>query len=477
MTQEYSDPEEIIGTFIGNYKIMDLLGSGAFGDVFLGRHPSIEREVAIKVLDGFLSRDPEIVQRFKDEARSVNIIKHPNIIQIFDFGQLDDGRQYFIMELLHGIELGELIEEKGNLSVRETMIIAKQVLSGLDVAHKLGIIHRDLKPDNIFVSMKGNFPEIKILDFGIAKLLGEAAQSKASTGRGLVMGTPLYMSPEQASGSIEEIAPPSDLYSFGVIMFKMLSGQYPINAETPRKLLFKQVSEPPLKLFDLTRGIPEKFCNVIDRTLEKEPEKRPQSAMELYDELKKAAALISPELIKELTDLDEAQKFNLELEEARKTLEPEFEDPEYIKPDDNKGSILFYLLLLIMFLLALGAGFAIWQRVVYFLNKNQQGTVQFNLLSGKDTEPKDRVVKKTTQPKKQKISVWTLELKSRQTGVKADLFVNGRLIKNKTSLPVSVKIKNGAKVSLQAYKEGYEVQKQSFKIDGDIEITLTWKKQ
>ncbi|MGM0595591.1 MAG: serine/threonine protein kinase [Myxococcota bacterium] len=475
MNQEYSDPEEIIGTFIGNYKIMDLLGSGAFGDVFLGRHPSIEREVAIKVLDGFLSRDPEIVQRFKDEARSVNIIKHPNIIQIFDFGQLEDGRQYFIMELLHGKELGELLEEKKTLSVRETMIIAKQVLSGLEVAHKLGIIHRDLKPDNIFVSMKGDFPEIKILDFGIAKLLGEAARSKASTGRGLVMGTPLYMSPEQASGSIEEIAPPSDLYSFGIIMFKMLSGQYPINAETPRKLLFKQVSEPPLKLSEITRGIPEKFCKVIDRTLEKEPENRPQSAKELYNQLKKAAALISSDLIKELTDLDETQKFNLELEEARKTLEPELDDPEYVEPQNNKGSLLFYLLLLIMLLLALGAGFVIWKRVVHHLNKNNQEAVQFNLPAVMNSKPSGQVDKKAMQHKRQRKASRKLELTSRQPGVTADIFINDQLIRNKVSLPVTMQIKDGAKVSLQAYKKGYEAQSHSFKIDSDIEINLTWK--
>lgn len=277
MTTEAVDP--LIGTTIGNYEIKSLLGAGAMGQVFLGEHPHIGRKVAVKVLMASFSSNPEMADRFMSEAKAVNRFNHPNIIQVFDFGKLPDGRLYLIMEFLEGQELSAYMEERGTLSIDETAALMGQIASALDAAHSAGIVHRDLKPDNIFIVHTPTGSTVKVLDFGVAKLLDpENMGAKHKTATGLIMGTPSYMSPEQARGIGHQIGPSTDIYALGVIVYQMLSGHLPIDAESVTQVLLKHITDPPVPIFEYLPAFPPPLWNVIAMALEKNIENRPPSA-------------------------------------------------------------------------------------------------------------------------------------------------------------------------------------------------------
>ncbi len=284
--------DSLIGTSIGNYEVKSRLGAGAMGEVYLGEHPQIGRRVAIKVLVAQLSASEEMSDRFLSEARAVNKITHPNIIQIFDFGRLPNGRLYYTMEFLDGEELTQLIKKRAPLSVTEAGQILAQVVGALDAAHGAGIVHRDLKPDNIIVTDSPAGPVVKVLDFGIAKLLEPDLQSRQKTSTGMIMGTPMYMSPEQAAGQVNDISPRSDIYALGVILYQMLSGRVPFEAPTAAQLLAAHITEPPKPLSEVTEGLPEAVHQVVERSLEKSPDARQQSASQLYTEYSSACSTL-----------------------------------------------------------------------------------------------------------------------------------------------------------------------------------------
>ena len=188
------------GTEVGGYIIDGALGYGGMGQVYSATHPLIGKRAAIKVLKPDLSRDPAAVERFVLEARAVNQIGHPNIVDIYDFGVLDDGRRYYLMDLLEGEPLRARLQRTGALHVSEAASVIDETASALAAAHDKGIVHRDLKPDNVFmVNVSGRWPEVRLLDWGLAKLL-RGATGKYQTVTGSVLGTPVYMSPEQARG-------------------------------------------------------------------------------------------------------------------------------------------------------------------------------------------------------------------------------------------------------------------------------------
>src|SRR5438094_274836 len=225
-----ADPDLAVGQQVGEYTVDGKLGEGAFGMVFRAVHPLIGKVVAIKVLARRFSVDPEMVSRFIAEARAVNQIRHRHIIDIFSFGQLGDGRHYYVMEYLDGAPLDKQLSDHGPMTLEQAMPILRAIARALDAAHAKGIAHRDLKPENIFLSRADEgalFP--KLLDFGIAKLSGPEDAAQHKTGTGVPLGTPYYMSPEQCRG--RDVDYRTDIYSFGVLAFRLLTGTYPFDGE------------------------------------------------------------------------------------------------------------------------------------------------------------------------------------------------------------------------------------------------------
>ncbi|MBI4511822.1 MAG: serine/threonine protein kinase [Deltaproteobacteria bacterium] len=258
----------LIGKVVGEYEITAILGEGGMGTVYSAVHPVIGKRVAIKVLKAEFDAQPEFVQRFIQEARAVNQISHPNIIDVFAFGQLPGGRHYFVMEHLVGESLADRMDREPVIPMNDALPIFRQIADALDAAHERGIVHRDLKPDNIFlVPDRTGPPRVKVLDFGIAKL-GGAGVSKTRTG--VPMGTPLFMSPEQCRGL--HVDHRTDVYAMGVIVQRVLTGCYPFESESLVTLIFMQVNDPP-RLPSRTGG-PEWLDPIVDKALAKEPSVR-----------------------------------------------------------------------------------------------------------------------------------------------------------------------------------------------------------
>jgi serine/threonine protein kinase len=237
----------------GRYRIDALIGSGGMGRVYRGEHTGIGRAVAIKVLHHDLHRNREAAQRFQREAIASGRLDHPNIVNIYDFGVLPDGACYLVMELLEGETLGERLEREGRIPWREALEILRGVLLGLRHAHDRGVVHRDIKPDNVYLARKDGDLIIKILDFGIAKLRAGSADDPASTRAGLTVGTPAYLSPEQAVGG--EITPASDLYSASIVLYEMIAGRGPFEDKDPLAMLGAHVSRPAPPLAEAAPGV------------------------------------------------------------------------------------------------------------------------------------------------------------------------------------------------------------------------------
>ncbi|HEY2904068.1 MAG TPA: serine/threonine-protein kinase, partial [Polyangia bacterium] len=268
------------GYTVGEYKIEMVIGRGGMGVVYVATQPVIEKRVAIKVLNAQYSGEPALVRRFIDEARAVNRIRHANIIDIFSFGQLPDGRHYFVMEYLVGDTLAERLE-RNDLRLEEVPIFLAQICDALDAAHAESIVHRDLKPENIWiVTPRRGASFVKLLDFGIAKLL--AADNQSVTQTGVLMGTPHFMSPEQCHG--RGIDHRTDIYAMGVLLYRLYTGEMPFKGETFTEVLAKQLTmmpDPPSRLAQ----VPPALSDLIMRCLAKDPADRPQSARELGDAL------------------------------------------------------------------------------------------------------------------------------------------------------------------------------------------------
>jgi serine/threonine-protein kinase len=273
------------GTTIGEYQIERELGRGGMGAVYAARHPIIGKRVAIKVLDAAFSRDGALVQRFLDEARAVNKIGHPNIIDVFSFGQLPDGRHYFVMEFLEGETMAAWLG-RGRPDTAEARRLLLQVCEALEAAHREGIIHRDLKPENLWIARpKHGEPFMKVLDFGIAKLIApEAATNITKTGT--IMGTPHYMSPEQCTG--RGVDHRADIYSLGVIIFQIFCGRLPFEDGSVAELMSAQLTKAPPRPSELAAISPGMETLVLS-CLDKNPANRPASAAELGRRLRDAA--------------------------------------------------------------------------------------------------------------------------------------------------------------------------------------------
>jgi serine/threonine protein kinase len=283
------------GTRLGEYEIEEALGGGGMGEVFSAVHPKIGKRAAIKVLKKDLS-NPYNVERFIDEAKVVNTIGHPNIVDIFAFGEMPDGRCYFVMELLVGETLRERIA-RGRMGVDEVSAILKPLVRALEAAHQKGVIHRDLKPDNVFlVEIPGEKPTVKLLDFGIAKL-AKADHRVEQTKSGVMVGTPQYIAPEQAKG--KEIDHRADIYSLGGIVFEMLTGRPPFEADNAMEMVAKHLMEAPPKPSSVEPSLPPEIDALVIAMLAKEPAQRPGlvEVMAVLDRLKAGALHEEPKTI------------------------------------------------------------------------------------------------------------------------------------------------------------------------------------
>jgi serine/threonine-protein kinase len=281
----------VLGTTIGNYQITALLGEGGMGKVYVAQHPTLARKSAIKVLHPEQARDPVALSRFFNEAKAADAIRHPNIVEIYDYGTLPDGAPYIAMEYLEGETLAERLA-RGPLTVGETLDVIAQAASALGAAHAKEVLHRDLKPDNIFLVADPARPghvRVKIVDFGIAKLQVDLSESSLRTRTGALIGTPLYMSPEQCLG-VREIGPPSDLYSLGVMAYELLCGRPPFEAEAVGALINMHVNEPALLPRKLNPRLPRALEAILVKALAKVPENRYPRMEELQAELEKLRA-------------------------------------------------------------------------------------------------------------------------------------------------------------------------------------------
>jgi len=284
-----SDP--LIGSRIGNYEIQGVIGRGGMGVVYRGLQLSMDRPVAIKVISPSLAKDLQVVKRFQREAKLTSKLQHPNSIRVYDFGLTEDGVPYLVMELLEGRELVAEMRTTRQLPLDRAVMLVTQVLKALNEAHGLGIVHRDLKPANIFLSRMGEDELVKVMDFGIAKVIrGETDSSNQNlTQAGLLVGTPQYMSPEQIKGTA--IDHRSDLYSLGCIFFQMLSGHVPFTAENPIAVMMMHTADtpPPIANFRPDLANHAGLQDALDRLLAKAPADRPVSAMHAINLLQRVA--------------------------------------------------------------------------------------------------------------------------------------------------------------------------------------------
>jgi serine/threonine-protein kinase len=286
-----TDDKFVGKTLPGGYHILDLISVGGMGRVYRAEQSALGRTVAVKIIHPHLLSDENSALRFITEARAASQLNHPNSIAVFDFGRTDDGQPYLVMEFLRGKDLARVSYEEGPLGFSRIVDVLRQTLAALSEAHDLGIVHRDLKPENIILEplrRGGDF--VKVVDFGLAKLRADA-QAPSVTSPGIVCGTPDYMAPEQGRG--DPIDGRSDLYAMGVILFQLLTGRLPFEADSPTQVVMMHMTIPvpdPRQVAP-ERNIPEPLVQVVNKALAKDAKKRYQDAIEFADALKSALAL------------------------------------------------------------------------------------------------------------------------------------------------------------------------------------------
>jgi serine/threonine protein kinase len=278
-----ADSHPLIGLVVdGRYRVVELIGEGGMGKVYLAEHVEIGKRVALKVLHPSYSRMPDLVERFRREARAASKIGHPHIVDVTDSGTTADGSAYFVMEFLEGVELGSVIEREGALDVGRATRIAQQICRALAAAHAAGIIHRDLKPENIFLTIRdGTTDFVKVLDFGIAKTTeAEEARERKLTSPGMAMGTPEYMAPEQAAGRPADAR--CDVYAVGAILYEMLTGVPPYQGDNFMEILTKKATVDPVAPIHLRSTIPAPVSALVVASMARNPDDRP-ATMEAFE--------------------------------------------------------------------------------------------------------------------------------------------------------------------------------------------------
>src|SRR5215471_11570202 len=284
-SESHTESADIVGRMAGEYRLRRKLGEGGFGAVYEAEHPVLARRAAVKVLHQAAGRDSEAVLRFVSEAKAANQIRSRHIVDVFSFGQLPDGRHFFVMDLMDGEPLDRCLQRQVRFDVPTAVQLLRAIGEALDAAHAAGIVHRDLKPQNVFLARElGGETVPKLLDFGLAKLLGESAVHTLS---GTPLGTPLYMSPEQARG--EPVDGRSDVYSLGVLCHELLTGEPPIAGDSPVGVLVAQLLQSPTGVSRVRDDLSPELDAPILQMLEKQASNRPATAGAAVGELHRAA--------------------------------------------------------------------------------------------------------------------------------------------------------------------------------------------
>ncbi|MGB8332731.1 MAG: serine/threonine-protein kinase [Polyangiales bacterium] len=286
---EIADP--LLGkVLLEQFRIDAQIGTGGMGTVYRARQTTVDRDVAIKVLRPELARDEQAVFRFEREARLAISLDHPNLVRVFLSGRLSDGRLYIVMELLEGRSLADELDEHGPPTLERALIMVMKLCAGLGAVHAAGVVHRDIKPENVYLVRRGRDNDfVKLVDFGIARVLQDGGVGPATTQTGRVFGTATYISPEAATG--EETDQRSDIYSLGVLTYQLLTGELPFEGKTAGAVLMQHVHQapPPLQTKGQGAAVPDALARVVMRSLSKDPGARQQTLAEFLDALSEAA--------------------------------------------------------------------------------------------------------------------------------------------------------------------------------------------
>jgi eukaryotic-like serine/threonine-protein kinase len=288
----HADPEP--GTVVAErYRIIGLLGRGGMGAVYRVEHVKLKKEMALKLLRPEISKLDDVAKRFEREAEAAARLDHPNIISVTDFGSTDAGQLFLVMELLNGPSLAKMLLKDGAMPAPRALHIIRQVLSALQRAHSAGVVHRDLKPDNIvLVEREGERDVVKLLDFGIAKLVASDGAGEQLTRAGAIFGTPQYFSPEQAMG--EPVDARADLYAAGVMMYEMLTGQRPFEAQSVVELISMHVTRDPAPVSQLAPHIQPALSEAVARAMNKRRADRFPDASAMWQALQAGAGVVPP---------------------------------------------------------------------------------------------------------------------------------------------------------------------------------------
>jgi serine/threonine-protein kinase len=278
---------DLSGRTLDDYRILRRLGAGGMGQVYLAEQASLKRRVALKILKPELAADPSALQRFQREAEAVARLTHANIVQVYQTGSAD-GIQYMALEYVEGRNLRDYVARKGPPEALLALSVMRQVAAALQRAAELGIIHRDIKPENILLTRKG---EVKVADFGLSLALGVGQPALNLTQTGVTMGTPLYMSPEQVEG--KPLDPRTDIYSFGVSCYHMLTGQPPFRGQTAFEVALQHVRSEPPPLASVRPDLPSELCAVVHKMMAKRPEDRYQTCREVLADLSRLRELLN----------------------------------------------------------------------------------------------------------------------------------------------------------------------------------------
>jgi eukaryotic-like serine/threonine-protein kinase len=274
---------------LGQYRLKRKLGSGGMGEVYLAEHQMMKRPCAVKLIRPEKAGDPRMLARFEREVRATAKLSHWNSIDIYDYGRTADGTFYYVMEYLPGHNVGEIVEQYGPIPPARTAYLMDQVCAALAEAHGIGLVHRDIKPANIFCAYRGGvFDVVKLLDFGLAKPTMETNNDLQLTLAGTVTGSPLFMSPEQASGD-DNVDARSDIYALGAVMYYLLTGQPPFMSDNPLKVMIAHASQEVVPLRQLNSELPAELEEIVQRCLEKDPDHRYQDVSSLRSALSELA--------------------------------------------------------------------------------------------------------------------------------------------------------------------------------------------